>query len=641
LAHDALGPRQAIRASLSDPTRLQELRGPARIRLQLHHRGVSVGKVDLDRPRGAVWGEVAQRWVGEEALPRLLPRFLRRRAWRDPHLLARLARLLGGSRGRRFLWQLLHTTPGTWAGALTAFLVHHHQDILGRAQATAGALATQRKPWDRAKWESLFAVPDPWGYASTYEQTKYEHTLELLPEGPIHRALELACAEGHFTVQLAPHVETLMAADIAAKALERAAERCAGNAHVSFRQLDMREDQLPAGFDLIVCSEVLYYIGDGADLRRFARRLAAALAPGGHLLVTHANAVVDDPGETGFNWQVGFAAKHIGETLARVRGLELLRELRTPVYRVQLFRRRPGAARRAAPAREVTERSTGYMGGLAAAINWGGCAVTRTEAANAWVSRAVPILMYHRIATDGPAALAPYRVAPAMFDRQLAYLRRHGYRSISMAQWIAALRERDGLIDDRVVVLTFDDAYCDFLTDAWPILCGHGFGATMFVPADHVGGRAEWDRALGEPADLMSWDELRLLAGRGLEIGAHTCSHPYLTRLGPARLMGEGRAGKARLEAELGVPVEVLAYPYGDQNLTVRRAMAACGYVAAVTTQPSLSRLGDNPMALPRQLVAGGDDLDAFIALLGPLTRGTLDRRLRYRYLRLRRKNLM
>ena len=62
--------------------------------------------------------------------------------------------------------------------------------------------------------------------------------------------------------------------------------------------------------------------------------------------------------------------------------------------------------------------------------------------------------------------------------------------------------------------------------------------------------------------------------------------------------------------------------------------MAAGGYMAAVTTQPGLSRLGDNPMALPRQLVAGGEDLDAFIAKLGPPTRATLDRRLRYRYIR-------
>ena len=630
-----------FRVPIGEPARLRALKGPARLRLQLHHRGAPFGKVDLDRPPGAAWAEVAPRWVEEEALPRLLPRYLRRRAWRDPRLLARLLRLAASARGRRFLWHLLHTAPRRWGPSLAAFLVHHRAAILGREQALAAGLDGGPHVWDRARWESLFAVPDPWGYGSDYEQTKYEHTLELLPEAPIRRALELACAEGHFTVQLAPRVETLVAADIAAKALERAAARCAGLDHVSYRQLDMRRDPLPSGFDLIVCSEVLYYIGDGADLRRFARRLAGALLPGGHLLIAHANAVVDDPGETGFDWQVGFGAQHIGMTMARAGGLELLRELRTPVYRVQLFRRPSAPGHRPAPARELIERPTGDLGGLVASINPGGCAVTRTEAANAWTTRAVPILMYHRIADAGPEALAPYRVSPAQFERQLAYLRRHGYRTISLGQWLAALRDRDGLIDDRAVVLTFDDAYRDFLTDAWPLLCRHGFGATMFVPTDQVGGRAEWDRSYGEPAPLMSWDELRQLAGHGLEIGAHTCSHPYLTRIGASRLMAEGRVAKARLEAELGRTVELLAYPYGDQNLKVRRAMAATGYTAAVTTQPGLSRLGDNPMALPRQLVAGGDDLDAFVAKLGPPTRATLDRRLRYRFVRLTRKNLM
>ena len=221
----------------------------------------------------------------------------------------------------------------------------------------------------------------------------------------------------------------------------------------------------------------------------------------------------------------------------------------TPVYRVQLFRRRQARGRRMAPAREVIERATGDMGGLRAAINWGGCAVTRLEAANAWTTRAVPILMYHRIATDGPAALAPYRVDPrpvraagGLFAP--ARLPQHHTGAVALG----ACGSVTASIDDRVVVLTFDDAYRDFLSNAWPILRSYGFCATMFVPTDHVGGRAEWDRGLGEPAELMSWDELRMLAGQGLEIGAHSCSHPYLTRLPPAQSHGRGpeRQGAAR-----------------------------------------------------------------------------------------------
>jgi len=274
-------------------------------------------------------------------------------------------------------------------------------------------------------------------------------------------------------------------------------------------------------------------------------------------------------------------------------------------------------------------------------INWGGCRVTRTEAAHAWTTRHLPILSYHRIADDGPAALAPYRVAPARFERQLAYLRRHGYRSIRLDEWVLALAEGDGRIDDRVVALTFDDAYRDFRIRAWPLLRHHGFTATVFVATDHVGGRAEWDRPLGEPAEIMSWDELRALAAEGVAIGAHSGSHPYLTHLTLAVVIAEGRRSKERLEGELGRPVTVMAYPYGDHDLRVRRAMATCGYHAAVTAQAGLSRLGDNPMALPRQLVDGNDDLDLFTAKLGRPEASRLSRQLRYRYFRWAAKNLL
>jgi hypothetical protein len=106
-------------------------------------------------------------------------------------------------------------------------------------------------------------------------------------------------------------------------------------------------------------------------------------------------------------------------------------------------------------------------------------------------------------------------------------------------------------------------------------------------------------------------------------------------------MLAEGRRSKERLELELGQPVVTMAYPYGDNHLLVRRAMAACGYTGAVTTAPGLSRLGDNPMALPRQLIGAADDMDSFIAKLGRPQRATLDRRLRYRYLRWARENLM
>ncbi|HEX2477666.1 MAG TPA: polysaccharide deacetylase family protein [Geminicoccaceae bacterium] len=616
------------------------------MRLRLRYRGRKLGKLDLRRVPGSGWDELIERWIREEGLPRLLPRFLRRNAWRDRRLLARLAQLAVERRTLRYLWAMAHLSPALWPREIGAYVVARQDALLpakGAAQPRRHAMQAgpRQNVWDRVKWESLFAVPDPWGYTSPYEQRKYEHTLELLPDGPLNRVLELACAEGHFTVQLAPRVGELLAADIAAPAIERARERCRAFGHVGFQQLDMGRDPIPGRFELIVCSEVLYYIGNRFALDRFARKVTAALEPGGHLLTTHAHAVVDDPSTTGFEWQVGFGAKHIGEAFARVPGMDLVRELRTPVYRVQLFRRSTGPTPRRQLPRELVERPTADLGDLVSGINGGGCTVTRTEAANAWMTRALPILMYHRVAEEGPAELAPYRVAPDLFERQLAYLRRHGYRTITVEEWLRVLAEQDGRIDDRVVALTFDDAYRDFITEAWPLLRKYGFSATVYVATDYVGGHAEWDRALGAPAPIMSWRELRALAAEGLEIGAHSGAHPFMTQLAPADMLAEGRRSKERLERELGRPVVSMAYPYGDNDLLVRRAMAACGFAGAVTTAPGLSRLGDNPMAIPRQLVDGTDNLDRFIAKLGRPERATLDRRARYRYVRWARENLM
>ena len=105
--------------------------------------------------------------------------------------------------------------------------------------------------------------------------------------------------------------------------------------------------------------------------------------------------------------------------------------------------------------------------------------------------------------------------------------------------------------------------------------------------------------------------------------------------------MAEGRRSRERLEQELGRPIVCASYPFGDQNLLLRRAIAACGYAGAVTTSPGLSRLGDNLMALPRQIVFRDDDLDAYVAKLGAPERATLDRRLRFRYDRLVQNNLL
>ncbi|TAM79826.1 MAG: glycosyltransferase [Acidobacteria bacterium] len=566
-----------------------------------------------------------------------------------------LVRLLLGRRTIFFLWDLIHVSRSRWRRRLSAYLssrinsflavrfglspVQSRQQECPTIEDRAPSLA-ESDP-ERMAWEKVFATVDPWSFGSAYEQTKYKHTLELLPDTPIGDALELACAEGDFTAKLAPRVGHLVAADISEQALLRARQRCGELQNVTFRRSNLRRD--PIGrFDLIVCSEVLYYLNDRFELRRLASRLAKSLSTGGHLLMTHSNLVVDDNGVTGFDWVHGFGARFIGETFASIPGLHLVRELRTPLYRVQLFRREPGRRRYSTGPGELISREAVLPSDpeVCGRINWDGCAITRARAYTTNVTRELPILMYHRIASHGPDGLAPYRVSPEAFERQLAYLKHHGYISIGLDEWVYALSAQDGRLPGRLVCLTFDDGYLDFRENAWPLLKHYGFSATVFLPTDLVGRSAEWDRTYGEPAELMSWNDVRALAKEGVTFGAHGAGHRRLNQLSVADMFVEGRLSREKIEAELGSPVRVMAYPYGGNSDLVRRAMESCGFISAVSTNPGLSRLGDDQMALPRQEILGADKMDDFIAKLGPPEPATIDRRMRYYLDRWTRRNL-
>src|SRR5262249_44823446 len=239
-----------------------------------------------------------------------------------------------------------------------------------------------------------------------------------------------------FTQMLAACVDRLLAIDISDVALERARTRCASNDNVSFAQHDISEGMIGANYDLVICSDILYYLRDCAAIEHFSRQVCNSMKPGGHLLMTHPNMVSDDKSATGFDFhEIG--AKGIGTIFSSCAELEFLRELRTELYRVQLFRRAvagPSAdiseVRAAKFPREILLRKN--VDFEHPTIKRGGCVVTAAEAKHCWVTREVPILMYHRIANDGPAALAPYRIAPQAFERQLAWLQRHGFHSMSL-----------------------------------------------------------------------------------------------------------------------------------------------------------------------------------------------------------------
>ncbi len=503
-----------------------------------------------------------------------------------------------------------------------AILGRARRDATARPDAPAGAAipgAGRAAAWDatdrRAYWEALFETTDPWDYGSDYESEKYRRTLDLLPTTPIGRALELACAEGRFTRMLAPRVGALLATDIAARALARAAERCKDLPSVSFRRLDLEADPLPGDQELIVCSEVLYYLPDEAALRALALRIRDALAPGGHLLTAHAFVLSEDPERTGFDWDHPFGAATIARIFAATPGLVPDGAIETALYRIDRFRRADDAPSPAATAVMLPLTAT-LTPDVARQVVWDGAEARRSIVRRTEAAQAIPVLMYHRIAENGPPALARFRVSPARFEAQLRLLRRRGYHAITPAElrWFMDARQP---VPGRPVLITFDDGYRDFREAAWPILRMHDFTAEVFVPTDLVGSAAHWDAGYGEPAPLLGWDDIVALAREGAGFGSHLAHHVDGLGLPSVVLAEELARSRAVLEAQLGREVRTFAAPYGALDERFARLAAGLGYHVGFSTRAAPVRLGDPPLMLPRLDVAGDWELDDFAAALG------------------------
>ncbi|HWN44815.1 MAG TPA: polysaccharide deacetylase family protein [Thermoanaerobaculia bacterium] len=243
------------------------------------------------------------------------------------------------------------------------------------------------------------------------------------------------------------------------------------------------------------------------------------------------------------------------------------------------------------------------------------------------------VLVYHRVSEtqDDPYGQA---VRPETFARHLEILARE--HPIVPLRDLVERRYKDG-----AVAITFDDGYADNLSEALPIAAK--VPVTVFVTVEPVldGGKFWWDEIAGiEPglrgklhsrlkglpgrerrgriatlarkddADRgrpLTLDELRDLASRpGVEIGAHTLSHPSLALLPAVEQERELAVAKARLGEMLGRPVTLLAYPFGkpgDVSDETEGLARRAGYRAAFTTVPRRLVPSSPLFALPRLTV--------------------------------------
>jgi peptidoglycan/xylan/chitin deacetylase (PgdA/CDA1 family) len=190
--------------------------------------------------------------------------------------------------------------------------------------------------------------------------------------------------------------------------------------------------------------------------------------------------------------------------------------------------------------------------------------------------------MYHQV-TEIPRDLDPLGLAipPDQFEEQMSYLARNDYQCLSLPEAVRRLR-REAHAPAKSFVLTFDDGYQDFHSEACPILEEFGFNATVFLVAGRMGNLSNWAGQEGARSGLLlSWAEARDLARRGFVLGSHTLSHPRLSLLDDRSAEKEIQDSKALLQDRLDMQIDFFSYPYSVSDARIERLVESAGYTAA------------------------------------------------------------
>lgn len=218
------------------------------------------------------------------------------------------------------------------------------------------------------------------------------------------------------------------------------------------------------------------------------------------------------------------------------------------------------------------------------------------------------ILMYHRFR---PVPSNAFEVFISEFEKQVDYLAKNDYDVITMAELVDILQSQNPeSLNPKTAIITVDDGYRCFLEYAYPILEKYNFPATLFVYTDYIntGGQS------------LSWDELRYLSSEGIDIQAHSLSHPDLTN--PQKYT-RGRSdtfvkqqlalSKKIIERELGKEVSIFCWPYGAYNSHTMKLAILAGYEATVTIKPGAVTINSNEYELNRYGVYSNTPYEIFV----------------------------
>ncbi len=192
----------------------------------------------------------------------------------------------------------------------------------------------------------------------------------------------------------------------------------------------------------------------------------------------------------------------------------------------------------------------------------------------------VPILIYHSIRPyiqSDTSAVRRYIATPQALEEELAWLQQNGFVSVSFDDLVNHVTS-GATLPPKPVILTFDDDWQSQYRYAFPLLKKYDFSATFYI----------WVVVVGMK-NHMTWDEIRELSKAGMQLGCHTLTHPYLTRVQSDETLKREIAGARKIiEARTGATVTSLAYPFGQYNARVVDAAREAGFTSARSTWPGV-----------------------------------------------------
>lgn len=215
------------------------------------------------------------------------------------------------------------------------------------------------------------------------------------------------------------------------------------------------------------------------------------------------------------------------------------------------------------------------------------------------------VLMYHSV-SDSKEKFA---VHPDVFEKEIAHLKNKSYKFITLKE-LSGMLSGEIEMNTKSILLTFDDGYGDFMTNALPILRKNNLPAVVFIHTNRSSDN------FSNNLPLMDWNDINIFNGSNIEIGNHSHSHSNMKKLSLEELNTDIRLSEETFRKELGFVPKTFAFPGGKYSREVIEVLRTGGYDLAFTIDAGVVMRGDNPLKIKRMGVGNDTSMLEFKIML-------------------------